>query len=69
MNETCVNFLECSGEGDNGLFITQSTQSFNNVFQLVGMTILLNFDWLIYKVECSNVLTTNFNLQKRSLGI
>ena len=30
--------------------------------QLWGLT--FNFDWLVHKVECPNVFTTNCNLQK-----
>ena len=36
-------------------------------FLYVGVTTLgtlMNFDWLVYYVECTNVLTNNFRLQK-----
>ncbi len=52
---------------NNELFITLVPKVYNNVFLFVGLTnlgTLLNFDWLIHQVECLNVSTTNFNLQK-----
>ena len=41
-------------------------KSYNNVSLLVGSTTLgtlVNFDWLLHKIECPNVSTTNANLQ------
>ena len=40
---------------------------YKNVFLLIGLTTLgpfIEFDWLVHLVECTNVSTTNFNLQK-----
>ena len=53
--------------GDNWLIISQSTKFCNDVFLFVGFTTLgtlVNFNWLVQLVECSNVSTTNFNLEK-----
>ena len=54
--------------GDIGMFITLFPQGFIIKFsyalalQLWGL--LMDFDWLVYLVEGSNVSTTNCNLQK-----
>ena len=51
----------CKEGGDNGLF-----QSSN--FSFVGLTALgkfLDFDRLIRLLECLNISTTNFNLEKQ----
>ena len=50
--------------GDNGMFITL-VPKFLYYFLFVGLKTLgtlVNFDWLIHKVECSNFSVTNFNL-------
>ena len=51
--------------------LLQETQKkiFYNISLSVGLTTLgtlVNFDWLIHLVECSNVSTTYFNLQKEN---
>ena len=51
--------------GDIMLFITLVPSNF--IFLFVGSTTLgtkVNFHWLDHSAECSNVLTTNCNLQK-----
>ena len=53
--------------GDNGLFIIISKKFYINVVLFVGITTLmtlLNFVSLIYYVECLNVSTSTFNLQR-----
>ena len=43
-----------------------SLKSYNNVSLIVGSTTLgnlVNFDWLLNKIECLNVSTTCANLQ------
>ena len=52
---------------NNGFFITQCPKFYNNIFLFVWLTsleTLVNFDWLIHLVECSNVSTINFDLQR-----
>ena len=39
--------LMSESEGDNGLFITLVLKVLNNVFLLLGLTTLGNFDWLV----------------------
>ena len=49
------------------MFITLVPKFYNNGFLFVSLTTLgtsVNFDWFVHKVECSNVSTTVFNLQK-----
>ena len=53
--------------GDNGLVITLVPKVciIIKVFFFVDLTILgtvVNFDWLVHLVDCSNVLTNNCNL-------
>ena len=48
-------------EGNIWLFITLALKSYNSVFIFVSLTTfgnLLNFDWLVYYVACTNVSTT-----------
>ena len=43
---------------DNGLFYTLVSKL------LYLLVLLLNFDWLVRLVECSNILTSNYDIQK-----
>ena len=54
-------------EGTMGCLLPQSPKFCNNDFLFVGLTTLetlMNFDWYFLYVECSNVSTNSFNLQK-----
>ena len=45
----------------------KSERKETNVFLFIDLTTLgtlMNFNWLIHSDECSNISTTNFNLQK-----
>ena len=47
--------------------LQESLKSYNNVFLFAGLTTLgtlVNFDWLVHSVDCSNVSIANSNLQK-----
>ena len=65
----------CSKERVNRLFITLIPKVLNNFFLFVGLTTLGTFyefllwNWLIHKIECSNVSTNNCNLQKREFCV
>ncbi len=51
-------------EGTMGCY-TSSQSLYNEVFLFVGLRTLgtlVNFDWFVSSVECSEVSTTNFNL-------
>ncbi len=53
-------------EGKLVCLLRQSPKFYNNIFLCVCLSILgtlMNFDRLDHQVECSNVSTTNFNLQ------
>ena len=54
-------------EGGQWAVFCTSPQSFiDKVFLFVGLTTLgtlVNFYWLVHSVDCSNVSTTNLNLQ------
>ena len=41
-----------------------SPQNFIITFALTTFVTVLNSYWLVHYVECPNVLTTNYNLQK-----
>ncbi len=48
-----------------GCLLHEPSKFYNNVFLFFGLTTLetlVNFDWLIYCIECPNVSTTSFNL-------
>ncbi len=52
-------------EGTMGCLLLRSPLFYNNIFLFFGLTTywtLVSFDWLDHLVQCSNVLTTNFNL-------
>ena len=49
--------------GDIGLFIILVPKVFKESF-LIRWGLLMNFDWLVYSVDCLNISTTNCNLQK-----
>ena len=58
--------------GDNGLFITLVHKFLQSVFLFVGLPTLgtlIEFDWLVHKVECPNDSTTNLNLQKEFICV
>ena len=58
----CIGPLFREG-GDIGLFIKLVPKVFIFVYSTtLGTT--LNFDWFVHLVECSNVSTTNSNIQK-----
>ena len=46
-----------------------SPQNFRITFSFVALTVLVNFDWLVNLVRCSNVSTTNFDLKKRQFCV
>ena len=53
--------------GQLAVFYTSPKSFIITFFLFVGVTTFgtsVNFDCFVHKVECSNVLTTNFNLQK-----
>ena len=57
-------------KGDIWLFIILVPKVLNNGFLFVNLTTsetLLYFNWLVHKVECPNVSTTNCNPQKAGL--